>query len=136
MKKIGLILLVDDDDIANFYNEDLLTGMNVAEQITIVNDGHEALEYLLKRGQYKDNTDPLPCLIFLDINMPKMNGFEFLDAYSQEKDHEKVKQIVCMLTTSLHHKDQEKAESYSEISAYLSKPLDEEKVQSIIEQLF
>ncbi len=136
MKKLDLILLVDDDPIVNFYNEDLLKGMDIAETIEIVKDGQEALDFILKQGDYLSASHGSPNLIFLDINMPRMNGFEFLEKCKEFDIIDKIETIVCMVTTSLHDDDQKKAEEYKEISAYVSKPLDEEKVHNILETLF
>ena len=58
--KLGQILLVDDDHIVNFYNEDLLGRMCIADQIGVVTDGQEALDFILKKGKYVDNTSPTP----------------------------------------------------------------------------
>ncbi len=136
MKKLELILLVDDDFVMNFYNEDLLVRMDVSHKIHTVKDGQEALDYILKQGDYKGNNDPKPCLIILDINMPRMNGFEFLDNYNTLDQQLQAQAIVCMLTTSLHHEDRNKADNYPMISSYLSKPLDEEKVNHILTKQF
>lgn len=136
MKKLELILLVDDDFVTNFYNEDLLERMDIAHKIHTAKDGQEALDFILKKGDYKDNKDSKPCLILLDINMPRMNGFEFLEVYKNIDTNLRAQAVVCMLTTSLNHEDKIKADNYPVISSYLSKPLNEEKIQHILTEQF
>ena len=126
------IILIDDDPIVNFYNEDLLSGMQISTEILVFERAEEALLYL------KEETAPsekVKSLIFLDINMPGMNGFEFLRAYKSLDEINKVDIVVCMLTTSLNAHDKERVTSLEIVSSYISKPLDEQKVEDLLEQL-
>ena len=72
-KKLECILLIDDDDEDNFYHKIVIERMNITKRIEVAYNGLEALEFLQKESQI------IPELIFLDINMPKMNGWEFLE---------------------------------------------------------
>jgi CheY-like chemotaxis protein len=71
MKKLNCILLVEDDDTTNFYNQFLIENLSIADQVAVALNGQEALEYLEKAGHGDAVT---PDLILLDINMPVMNG--------------------------------------------------------------
>ena len=135
MKKLNCILLVDDDETTNFYNHYLLKKAEVAESIQIVKNGKEALNYLTNHSG-EAGAYPQPDLIFLDINMPVMDGFEFLEAYSQLDEKIKGKVVVCMLTTSLHEDDLNRAKQFVELSDYLYKPLKNEGLLEIIEKHF
>jgi CheY-like chemotaxis protein len=124
MKKVKSILLVDDDSTSNFMAQLLLEDLNVAEQINTTLNGQEALDYI----QIHCTGDTCPNLILLDINMPVMNGFEFLEHFRQLPVSNKIQ--VVMLTSSVYHKDMEKAKDY-QINHYISKPLTTEKLQEI-----
>ena len=78
--KLNCILLVDDDEPTNFLNQMVIEELDIAEQIRVAQNGQEALTYLKKTG-IGDENFPLPDLILLDINMPAMNGWEFLERY-------------------------------------------------------
>ena len=134
MKELSSVLLVEDDDTVNFYNQFLLKELGVAKKIVIKENGEEALSYL--EECQKDEAAGFPELIFLDINMPVMNGFEFLDAYADQKMTDAPGALIVMLTTSLHPSDMERAKTYSFISEYIFKPLTSEKVERILEKYF
>ena len=79
-KKLHCIMLIDDDPATNFYHRIILRDGGWAQKIVEVKNGEEALQYLQTPFGI-DN--PRPSLIFLDINMPRMNGWEFLEAYKK-----------------------------------------------------
>jgi len=132
-RKLSCILLVDDDLPTNFINERVLKKIDCTEKIIAVQGGFEALEYLKSTDKEKH---PQPDLIFLDINMPGMNGWEFLENYTHLNDTEKSKAIVVMLTTSLNPDEREKAKNIPQISAFLNKPLFIDGVNEILKQKF
>ncbi|NLR91457.1 MULTISPECIES: response regulator [Flammeovirga] len=123
------ILLVDDDEATNFLNEMILDEMGCAKSIHIATDGQKALNHL---NAHFNDVD----LIMLDINMPRMNGWEFLEKYkSLDKSH-RAKIVIIMVTTSFNHDDKEKAENMAEISGFLNKPLTKEKMSALLEHYF
>lgn len=127
--KLSCILLIDDDPSCNFIHERLLMRMGCTEKVEIARDGVEGLEFLRSKNTRPD-------IIFLDINMPKMNGWEFLEEYQHLSEEEKSKIVIVMLTSSLNPDDRTKAESYSAVSDYDSKYLDEEAVNKILHKHF
>lgn len=130
MKKLDTILLIDDDPATNFLHKYVLQKESCAENIVSFQSAEEALEYIkdtIKNGFH------FPELIFLDINMPRMNGWEFIEEYNKISKQNKISKIVVMLTTSLDTKDREKAESIKEINEFLSKPLTPEKIHQVLE---
>lgn len=130
MKKLDTILLIDDDPATNFLHKYVLEKESCAENIISFQNAEEAIEYIketIEKGFH------FPELIFLDINMPRMNGWEFIEAYNKISKHNKISKIVVMLTTSLDTRDREKAESIKEINEFLSKPLTPEKIHQVLE---
>lgn len=132
MKKIQNILFVDDDTISSYINRAVLEEMQVAENLHWLNDGQEALEYLKERCS-EDSQHNYACndLIFLDLNMPQVNGFEFLESLQQLPGIDPLKLYIVMLTSSWHSRDMEKARTYA-IQDYLIKPLTAEKVAEVV----
>ncbi len=133
MKKLNCILLVEDDDTTNFYNQFLIENLSIADQVAVALNGQEALEYLEKAGHGDAVT---PDLILLDINMPVMNGFEFIEQYEQLPAEWKSKILVVMLTTSLHPADLARAQEHPAIKEYFYKPLLKERLGDLVERYF
>ncbi len=133
--KLRCVLLVDDDPATNFLNKRLLSRMEIAEVIEVCRNGVEAIDYLKGTGPYSARC-PNPDLILLDLNMPLMNGWEFLDAYRELPEEKRTSTIVIMLTTSLRPEDFAKAESLPEVFRMLNKPLSREQVLEIIRDRF
>lgn len=129
-KKLNCIFLVDDDSEDNYFHQIVIREMNITDTIEIAQNGLEALAFLTKPNQVA------PQLIFLDINMPKMNGWEFLEAYVKLSSDQKAKVIVVMLTTSINPADRKRAEQFPEIASFCSKPLTEKMMVEILEKNF
>ncbi len=128
-KKLNRVLLVDDDDDANHIQERLIRKHGFAENIDKVWNGIEALEYLNNciRGK-----QPLPEIIFLDLNMPKMDGWAFLDKYNQLSDEVKKKIELIILTSSINPDDAERARRTPEVKGYKNKFLDKQQLEEIL----
>jgi len=133
--KLSCILLVDDDEPTNFLNQMVIEELGIAEQTRIAQNGMEALAYLKKTG-VGDDDFPLPDLILLDINMPAMNGWEFLESYTNLPAHQKANVVIVMLTTSLNPDDRAKAHEISEVTGFETKPLTVDKLQVLLEKYF
>jgi CheY-like chemotaxis protein len=131
--KLKTILLVDDDEATNFINKMAIKQMNCTENIVVKENGIAALDYLTT---YIDGKYPQPDLIFLDINMPAMDGWEFLQEYDNLEDNQLAKTVIVMLTTSLNPDDKVKAKVIPLISDFMSKPLTNEKLEHILERHF
>ena len=135
MKTLNTILLIDDDETTNYLNHRLLSRMQVAPDIRIVTNGEEALEYLKKA--FSGAADyPLPDLIFVDIKMSVMDGFEFLEEYQQFPEEEKQQTVLLMLTSSASFYDLEKLKAFPDVRQHFSKPLTEGDVRELLKEYF
>ncbi len=139
MEKIKCILLVDDDPTTNFLNEELISDLEIAEQIHVAYNGQEALDFINLEGKYQglDRKDHArPNLIFLDINMPLMDGFEFLTHYEKLPKSKKADVVIVFLTTSDSQKDKLQAVSNNLIFEFIEKPLRKNELLKIRDEYF
>jgi chemotaxis family two-component system response regulator Rcp1 len=119
MSKLIEILIVDDSPEDIDLMREALEGTKLANNVSIVNDGVEALAFLRRQGVYKNA--PVPSLVFLDLNMPKKDGREVLE---EIKGDELLKQIpIVILTTSKDEEDIAKAYK-AHANCYVTKPVD------------
>jgi DNA-binding NtrC family response regulator len=116
-----MIVLIDDDEIQNLINSKVISLVNPEIEVKAFTSGEEALSSLR-------NSEINPKLVFLDINMPKMNGWDFLEAYANEKEQA----IVYMLTSSINLRDIEKSEKYEIVRSFVSKPLIIDRLRDIL----
>ena len=128
-KRLDCIMLIDDDADDNYYHQIILKKMDITDHIEVAESGMEALEYLQKENH-------VPDIIFLDINMPGMSGWDFLDEYKKLKARQNTTLIIIMLTTSISPADKEKAEKMPEITSFQSKPMTQEMLNDILERYF
>jgi CheY-like chemotaxis protein len=134
---LDLVLLIDDDDTTNFLNKRLLEEMQVAKEILVYNNGKDAIEYLSDACGDNPTSDKIcPDLIFLDIKMPVMDGFSFLDEYQQRQLDSKGHVIIMMLTSSASFYDLERLKNYSRVKKHYSKTLTKYDVQEVLNQFF
>lgn len=114
------IFLIDDEDTFNFLNKTVVTMVLPTSKITVFTNGKEALQAL-------DSVDELPDLIFLDMYMPIMSGWDFLDGLKGQ--HAELK--VVMLTSSFDQSEKRKALNYPMVAGVYSKPLTVEIVKEL-----
>lgn len=126
------VILIDDDEATIFYNELVLENSGYEGKITSFLDSEKALEYLKSRESQERSQ---PDVIFLDINMPKLDGWGFLELYKDLPENQKAKKVLIMLTVSLNPTDREKASKYPDVSGYLTKPLSDDSIMQIFKDL-
>lgn len=126
---INEILLIDDNYVDNFINKKIISKEKITETITEKLSPIEALEYL----EFKKNI--LPELIFLDIKMPQMDGFEFIDEFSKFSNFQHAKRRIVMLTSSYNTVDIEAAKNNPHVLEYVIKPLDQSKLNAVLKLL-
>lgn len=129
---LSIILLVDDNRADNYLNELIIEQEGIDAEILMASNGAKAVELLQERQR---EGAPPPELIFLDLNMPKLNGWEFLDFY--ETFHKKTGQTsaIVLLTTSMNPEDEEHAKTIPLVTKFLQKPLTSEAMQDILQTM-
>jgi CheY-like chemotaxis protein len=119
------ILFVDDDPITLMLCKKVIAKSSFANEIATAQDGEEALKYFntLKYDSTKKITDKIPQLIFLDLNMPVMGGWEFLDHFTSDAYDEFSETKVIILSSTIDPEDLERAKKHPVIIDFLSKPI-------------
>lgn len=125
MSKFNCVLLIDDDEITNFINVNLLEDMHITDRIEIATNGKEALDFL------KNSVDCCPELILLDINMPLLDGFEFLEHFKMLDLPGKDDTKMIALTTSSNPKDIQKLQDFG-VNDLINKPLTKENLNNLL----
>jgi len=124
-------LLVDDDEINNFISIKLIKKALLSTEIVACLNGKFAIEQLLE--MQKKGAEKLPDYILLDINMPIMNGWEFLDEYIRLNIDPVGKTKIFIISSSVFSNDINKARSYPLVKSFISKPLSVDKIKEMFE---
>ncbi len=131
------ILLIDDDDATNFFNQMIINKTGLVNHIDVARDGIDGMDFI----QTDLNTINLDThlvkqtIILLDINMPRMNGWEFLEEFDKLTVEEKSKYRISMLSTSQDPEERIRANNHKHLSTFLNKPLTVEKLQFLCDQV-
>lgn len=128
VKNIDLVMLVDDNDTDNFISKRIIEITKFAREVEIKNSGKSALEYL---DQNRNNAERLPNIIFLDINMPIVDGFVFLYEFEKFNDTIKDKCKVIILSSSDNKRDIDKIINNDHVIKFITKPLTESTLNEI-----
>ncbi len=135
MPTLPCILLVDDDPTTNFLNQHLLRRLDAADRVLVAADGADALTQLV--DHCTPPTPNCPALILLDVNMPGLNGIQFLEAYRHlPLATAPVRPVLVMLSTSLHPRDVARVEALGLVAEFLVKPLTADKLRGVLGRHF
>lgn len=123
------VLLIDDNEINNVMHERLIEIAGFGQNIKVMPSGVDALEYL--KTEVMNDASKVPDIIFLDIRMPIIDGFGFMDEYVKLPDNINTKPKVIMLSSTLDEQDYGRAKEFSQIINFLVKPLSVDKLSAI-----
>lgn len=133
MFRFTSILLADDNPTTNYLNQLLLKRLAVTDQLLTALNGQEALALLQTHSPAA--TTAAPMLVLLDVKMPVINGFGFMEAYALLPGEQKQNVIIIILSTLLHSQDVARIRKLN-IAGFLNKPLTEEKINTILHNHF
>jgi response regulator of citrate/malate metabolism len=126
--KLANLWIIDDDPMASFYIKRLAELGELADIITIYDKARGAVDYLL---HHRQSLEHLPDVILLDIYMPDLDGWGFVEEYGKIKDQLAKKVDIYIISSSGHLKDINRAKSIPEIKAYIQKPVTKDKLREL-----
>lgn len=129
---INTVLLIDDDSITQMLYEFMFRTHSFARQIFKLNNGQEGVDYFTKLLEEEgDLTEKAPELIFLDLDMPVLNGWDFLEHYTTNFRPLFPDTKVVILSSTIDPADKEQAQKYSVVIDFVIKPMTEERLQDL-----
>ena len=130
MNKFNMACIVDDDPIFGFSTKKLMELNNFSKETIIYSNGQEALDELLSRIESGQN---MPEVIFLDLNMPVMDGWEFLDEFTKIPSEKEM--IIYIVTSSIDPADVNRAKGYKNVNNYVVKPITTKDLSKILSEI-
>ena len=130
-KKYRTVMLIDDNEIDNLINQKMIEAASITENIYTHTGAKSAIEFLRNMEQLDVAEKVLPDVIFLDIDMPLMDGFQFLDEFEKLNNTTKNKCKIVMLTSSINPQDFNRSKKYDNVKLYLNKPLSHDSIQGL-----
>jgi CheY-like chemotaxis protein len=127
-KKYRTVMLIDDNEIDNLINQKMIEAASITENIYTHTGAKSAIEFLKNMEKLDVAEQVLPDVIFLDIDMPLMDGFQFLDEFEKLTTIAKKKCKIVMLTSSINPQDFNRSKKYENVKLYLNKPLSHESI--------
>ncbi|HKJ47640.1 MAG TPA: response regulator [Christiangramia sp.] len=131
---VELACIIDDDKIYVNLVKKIIEIKKLSENLLIYKNGKEALDYFKEIMENVTDEDKLPDIIFLDLNMPVMDGWEFLTEFIKIKNNLNKKITLYVVSSSIDPRDLERAKSFNLVTDYLIKPIELKKFEKIFER--
>jgi CheY-like chemotaxis protein len=132
MNKIKNLALVDDDEIFVFLTKKTIEFTNLVEQIRVFKNGQEAINFL---NENANNLDTIPEIILLDLSMPVMDGWQFLEEYIALKPHIGKKITIYIVSSSISPEDIIRAQNISEVTDFIIKPISKKQMVDMLTKI-
>lgn len=132
MEKINVTCVIDDDAVYNFTVKRAFDTAHFTKRLLMFPNGQMALDYF---ETHAEETEKLPDLVLLDLNMPVLDGWQFLERFIALKPRLGKKIIIYIISSSIMEADMTRAKSFSEVSDYIVKPITTEKLLHILEHM-
>ena len=132
MKKIDIACVIDDDDIYTFTIKKIIDNSQLAEKTLFFPNGKLALDFF---NEYVHQTTHLPDLILLDINMPVLDGWQFMDEFIKLSPLINKRIVVYIVSSSIDRADFNRAKGYEQISDFIIKPVSSATFRKMVEDL-
>jgi len=132
MKKISSTCIIDDDPIFIYGTKRIMEEVDFSEDIIVYNNGQDAIEGL---NEMTEEGKDLPSVIFLDLNMPIMNGWEFLEDFVKIPNNNRERVTIYIISSSVDPRDLARIKNYEVVNNYILKPVSPEDLQSVLENI-
>jgi CheY-like chemotaxis protein len=132
MNKLPSILLIDDDDIFIFLTKKMLMNTGMVNNVNVCRSATEAVRFL----EFIDDENKIPDMIFLDLNMPGMNGWQFLESYQAILPKMKKTPLLYVVSSSVAENDCKKAMNIHGVNGYMAKPLQAVQLKALFQQTY
>jgi len=131
MKKINSTCIIDDDPIFIYGTKRIMTEVDFSDNILVYNNGQDAIDGL---NALTNEGKDLPSVIFLDLNMPIMNGWEFLEDFVKLPNQNREKVTIYILSSSVDPRDLERIKHYNIVNNYILKPISPKDLKTVLEE--
>ena len=132
MKKIEKVCIIDDDPIFIYGTKRLMAEIDFYDEVVIFQDGQDAIDGL---NAITENGETFPSVILLDLNMPIMNGWEFLESFTKIPNDNSEKVVVYIVSSSVDPRDLERIKNYKVVNNYILKPISKEDLRTVLENI-